>query len=155
MTEEELREIEARCEAATPGPWYRSGNPSLTGVGIETENGRWRFVCQETEWPDATFIAAAREDVPVLVAEVRRLQGELAQRVPQVRDGWKLDFPDCPWCGKPCQPKAHLLGDEGWLLWFECDDCGHDDDMLIDWPFEPDLLAVAADFANLGFEVTP
>lgn len=153
MTEEELMEIEARCEAATPGPWYRYGNP--VSVGIKTERAGWIPICQRTGWFDAAFIAAARRDVLLLVTEVRRLQGELAQWVPQVRDGWKLDCPDCPWCGKPCRPKAHLLGDDGWLLWFECDNCGHEDDMPIDWPFESGVLATAADFEALGFEVEP
>ena len=51
MTEEQLRKIEARAAAATKGPWFKHG----------------------------MFIAQSREDVPALVAEVRRLQAENVQ----------------------------------------------------------------------------
>lgn len=86
MTEQELAAIEARATAATPGPWTAShrhvhgtpDNDEQSGLGLEIEgppqaSGRGQFA----RGADATFIAAAREDVPALVAEVRRLRALL------------------------------------------------------------------------------
>ena len=92
MTATELDAILARADAATPGPWrsMRSGNQyRVVGASrIEEIPRPWsphghldkaheanvsRFLdC------DADFIAAAREDVPSLVAEVRRLEKDRA-----------------------------------------------------------------------------
>lgn len=74
MTEEQLQAIEARAEAATPGPWRaapsaRSGDEVVVAEGYITVaylSGR------PVGERDARFIAAARADVPALVAEVRR-----------------------------------------------------------------------------------
>jgi hypothetical protein len=79
VTDTELSEYEALAAAATPGPW-RAERDHL---------GHWRIT-----WPhsqnssilrkqkvfsdeDVAFIAAAREAVPALVAEVRRLREAL------------------------------------------------------------------------------
>lgn len=75
MDEAKLQEIEARANAATPGPWYAgNGHPYVTtermGFGI--------VVARALEGNDCTFIAHARTDVPVLIAEVRRLTAALA-----------------------------------------------------------------------------
>jgi hypothetical protein len=80
MTSEELDEIEARCGRASPGPWrsmiegrdHTSGSSFImTGPpgarGEDIEPGR------ATD-DDQDFIAHARQDVPRLVAEVRRLR---------------------------------------------------------------------------------
>jgi hypothetical protein len=71
MTEDDLQAIEARANAATPGPWQ------LTGGRDEVYDiiGDGRDVVQQVLSPDAEFIASARTDVPALVAEVRRLRG--------------------------------------------------------------------------------
>lgn len=81
MTEEELTAIEARATAATREPWVVGdaylptvslsvGQVSVYGMGMEVAE------CQIDA--DAAFIAAARVDVPALVAEVRRLRAALA-----------------------------------------------------------------------------
>lgn len=78
MTDEQLSEIEARANAATPGPW---------GIQKSTDDVNDRFLMAAVissddvvgggmYLRDATFIASAREDVPALVAEVRRLHAE-------------------------------------------------------------------------------
>lgn len=64
MTEAELAEIEARANAATPGPWKIGGLRRLQ-MGLMEQ--------------DADFVTAARTDVPALVAEVRRLLAALAK----------------------------------------------------------------------------
>jgi hypothetical protein len=76
MTKEQLAAIEARATAATMGPWEGHANAGVvskhthddvfeTGCGCCTE--------KDLSAEDAAFIAAARVDVPFLVAEVRRL----------------------------------------------------------------------------------
>jgi hypothetical protein len=73
MDEARLREIEAREAKATPGPWeatpeHDNGTPHIWGnhEAIMLERHGQGMV-------DAEFIACAREDVPDLVVEVRRL----------------------------------------------------------------------------------
>jgi hypothetical protein len=74
LSREEIQEIEARCKAATPGPWedtfydaewYVTG-PEYTDVSFNES--------------DTIFIAHSREDVPALVAEVKR-QGTALETV--------------------------------------------------------------------------
>lgn len=106
LSEQRLKEIKARCAAATPGPWYYH-NPDdalcMNVVAVTTKADepdtqqadpeefcreivaltlyqRPRVVCHEAElwFEDGLFIAAARQDVPDLVAEVERLRAELA-----------------------------------------------------------------------------
>lgn len=83
MTDEELARLEALAQAATPGPWKSCGAsegqcsccvvwsipadyPVLRAVNEDDGPGRWQ---------DSAFAAAARDAVPALVAEVRRLRG--------------------------------------------------------------------------------
>lgn len=74
MTEEQLKAIEARAAAATAGPWecearrdgsvwISMGNP-LVDEHLQAD---WEFGLKNG------FATHAREDVPALVAEVRRL----------------------------------------------------------------------------------
>jgi len=58
LTNEQLAEIKARCDKATPGPWI-------------DEHG---FIRQIEGKADLLFIANARTDIPALVAEVERLR---------------------------------------------------------------------------------
>lgn len=94
MTEAQLAEIEERDDAATRPPWYWYDERELVGRAGESDVYEYDFVvldidhdggcgCRsachlqvEISDPDAEFIAAAREDVPALVAEVRRLRAE-------------------------------------------------------------------------------
>lgn len=82
MTDAELAEIEARANAARKGPWLLSNDPRAPNDDFQEyfvegpkephgRVGRWGFA-------DAAFIASAREDVPALLAEVKRLRAELA-----------------------------------------------------------------------------
>lgn len=75
----DLDAIEARAKAATPGPWRV--NPRVEADPGETDGHGWLAgppAAIEYEAAlfnrDADFIAAAREDVPALIAEVRRLR---------------------------------------------------------------------------------
>lgn len=84
LTDEELREIEQRAELATKGPWV-----------IISIDDVFAYVCFDSlpykvaevlSLRDAEFIAHAREDVPRLVEEVRRLNSELT-RIWEIIDG--------------------------------------------------------------------
>jgi len=101
MTRLDLAAIRARCEAATKGPWcvstvsFANGNTvveAITGVGepqwseYGEGEGEWytdSLVLVETDagvygptLPDAQFIAAARTDVPALLAYIEELERE-------------------------------------------------------------------------------
>ena len=79
MNDEQLSELEALANAATPGPWgevAESGEWWLSGPDIY-DDAVMSTNDTEISQADVDFIAAARTDVPALVAEVRRLRGKL------------------------------------------------------------------------------
>ena len=107
MREDELEEIEDLCSAATPAPWFvrtldDDSAMNLVAVSTTPDTGhaeRWpnfnhrdmvaatliqhpRYIDSGDErWDEnAAFIAMARDVVPRLVGEVRRLQALLADR---------------------------------------------------------------------------
>ena len=63
----DLDAIEARADAATEGPWFNNRN----GVVIVESHPLAPTVSENSSWGDAEFIAAARADIPALVAELR------------------------------------------------------------------------------------
>jgi hypothetical protein len=96
LSEEGLTIIEGRAAAATPAPWksfvegrdHESGSDFIRTGGLDEA---CPDLYREHDSPDRTgvvpapvedqdFIAHARQDVPRLVAEVRRLREALAQR---------------------------------------------------------------------------
>lgn len=79
----DIEAIDARANAATPGPWkplrsHISGAMTVIGnddrgcVAIGLNHGVEHHIA------DGIFIAHARADVPALVAEVRRLKAALS-----------------------------------------------------------------------------
>lgn len=85
----DLAAIEARANAATPGPWQRDERYVVGGEDIPGSRpggeviaqaqptlSAWREYELSQRVANAEFIAHAREDVPALVAEVRRLRAE-------------------------------------------------------------------------------
>lgn len=156
----DLDAIKARCEAATPGPWANEPDTGAGRVWVRINHrgdfepiwpwrGHWRRLFQvrtdrdrETWTEDAkrevfaarardgAFVAAARTDVPALVAEVERLRDELAdaRRVLQFADGnscvisgWplaRLYAEDCEWAqnalrAAECHDRDYLGADDG------------------------------------------
>lgn len=87
MTNEELEAIEALANAATPGPWRETEvGCVLTDANVSERYNQVASVmpicnkgghCYQDD--TAAFIAASREAVPALVAEVRRLRAEAAK----------------------------------------------------------------------------
>ena len=81
MTNEELDRLEALAKAATPGPWYHvyegSSDWQVYGPHDDIKPVASLHRYHAPSCPDAPFIAAARDAVPALVAEVKRLRGAL------------------------------------------------------------------------------
>ena len=91
MTDDELNAIERLCNSATPGPWgtIPPGGPNGAFWGICNRMGMIVAMRLTTSEPDAAFIAASRDAIPVLIAEVRRLRAEC--------DGEMLGTNDASW----------------------------------------------------------
>lgn len=74
-----LREIRARCDAATPSPWRASVERRDHWAGSSfIDTPRQQFEIDGATDADYDFIAAARQDIPTLLDEVERLRALLA-----------------------------------------------------------------------------
>lgn len=79
-TEPDLAAIEARLQAATPGPWdctFYSPNDSVWCGNLEIAEVRVYTGTNEAAYKNVEngeFIAHAPEDIAALLAEVRRLR---------------------------------------------------------------------------------
>ena len=90
MTDNWLEQIEARANAATPGPWDYDGMHNEIHAYVAKE--AWLIICDEYVVGDGPtldefghhenanfrFIAHARADIPRLIAEVRALRTQVA-----------------------------------------------------------------------------
>jgi hypothetical protein len=81
ISEEQLMAIEARCAAATPGPWesWIEGRDHLAGCHF-IRTGREDIYLTGATLADQDFIAAARQDVPMLLALIQELKAGQAQK---------------------------------------------------------------------------
>jgi hypothetical protein len=81
----DLDTIETRANAATPGPWCTDSWEIYQGSEYEPGISTWigetcrGMTSLEQDRADAAFVAAARTDVPALLAEVRRLRARVAE----------------------------------------------------------------------------
>ena len=75
LSEERLAQIEQRCNQSTPGPWesYVEGRDHHGGSDFIMTAGEDIYLTGATV-PDRDFIANARQDIPNLVNEIRRLR---------------------------------------------------------------------------------
>ncbi|BAN46026.1 hypothetical protein [Metapseudomonas resinovorans] len=80
ITDRELEEIGARCNSATPGPWVSfiegrdySGGSNFIMTGSKGNRGEDIELTGATS-SDQDFIAHARQDVPKLIDEIKRLK---------------------------------------------------------------------------------
>ncbi len=64
---------------------------------------------------------------------------------------WFTEHKTCTTCGALLNKVAVDTGD-GWLLTWECKECGCDEDDFIDWPFGEEALSVN-DLIRRGYEV--
>ena len=80
VSEEELIEIENRCKSSARGPWkaYIEGRDHESGSHFimtgEEGNRREDFEINGAEIDNYDFIANAKQDIPALIEEVRRLK---------------------------------------------------------------------------------
>ncbi len=89
MTNDELTRLEAMAAAASTGPWTHDLGEEPKYVWGEIEGANGGCVCvvmhhgnvntvarlgEQFSHADARFIAASRETVPALIAEIRRLR---------------------------------------------------------------------------------
>lgn len=91
LSVQQLAEIAARAEAATPGPWCTDDWEIYTGTEYLPWASTWiGETCRPEDRKgarvDAAFIAAARTDVPVLLAEVERLRAALGTATDEVAE---------------------------------------------------------------------
>ncbi len=82
MNNSRIAEIEARCAAATLGPWDWSGGHTedpRVGFAVHGHVSWDQFGMPDGSYKmvDADFIAHARDDVPWLIARVRALEAGL------------------------------------------------------------------------------
>lgn len=76
MTELELKEIEERCDKTTKGPWksYIEGRDHTSGESFIMTGGEPIYIDNPLFDNNQDFIANAKQDIPKLIAEIRRLQ---------------------------------------------------------------------------------
>ncbi|MBD0833762.1 hypothetical protein [Aestuariibaculum sediminum] len=80
ISEQKLLEIEKRCKDSTSGPWKAfiegrdhdsGGHFIMTGEG---DNRGEDLEIDGARMEDYDFIANAKQDIPILISEVRRLR---------------------------------------------------------------------------------
>lgn len=84
--EVDLAELEARCKAATPGPWRVLSDPEVacSWLNASAEDDQAAIALFDYRPPEmnlanAQFAAQVREDVPRLIAEVRQLRARVRE----------------------------------------------------------------------------
>lgn len=76
LPEQRLREIESRLTAVSKGPWFLAkdgDNNYEVCCGTEGNPSDTFSIIERYEFEDYNFIAHARQDVPDLLREVKRL----------------------------------------------------------------------------------
>lgn len=92
LTEEELLELERLEKEVTAGEWsaipYSGDLEDITGYGIYAPDDECIAELADCQKPvdNAIFIAAARNALPKLLAEVRRLRGRVAELETKVKE---------------------------------------------------------------------
>lgn len=107
MTNEELR---ALCDKATPGPWQATYTEfaNAAPAWVVEHNGQSIVIFPPAAYNplsmfNAAFIAACREAVPALLAEVERLKAELAQAIKE-RDAARIVANEFAWANNDSLP---------------------------------------------------
>jgi len=86
MTPEQLAAIRARADAATDGPWNATTDPSHFDFDC-VDSSEWSMYVERR--CDRDFIAHARADIPALLDEVRRLQGQVEALASLVKEAYR------------------------------------------------------------------
>lgn len=105
MTDEELTKLEALSSAATPGPWSEFCESGDWWVSQKDEfDGphAWVFNSNTDFWnkqEDVDLVVAARNALPALIAEVRRLRATKQELIDAVQ--WCDSFYKDVWSTTP------------------------------------------------------
>ncbi|MBS0408494.1 MAG: hypothetical protein JSR86_01155 [Proteobacteria bacterium] len=77
LTDIELARMQARCDAATPGPWLArvERREGFSGSDFIETSAQDIEMLGATE-ADYDFVAHARQDIPALLAEIERLRSK-------------------------------------------------------------------------------
>jgi cell division protein FtsB len=75
LTNDDLAAIRERAEKATPGKWYTVGHDAPLG----TPERLMQILRRPISDADGTFIAAARSDIPALLAHIDALTARVAE----------------------------------------------------------------------------
>ncbi|SEM74080.1 hypothetical protein [Bradyrhizobium sp. OK095] len=75
LTEEDIEAIKLRCDQATAGPWrsFIEAREKISGSDFIQTGGEDIYLTGATI-ADQDFIAHARQDIPMLIAEIKRLR---------------------------------------------------------------------------------
>lgn len=105
MTPQRLQAIKERAEKATQGPWAALSRPIQFGfLGVESviaKNGNATVIISETEHAtdgeplsqlraDNSFIAAARQDIPDLLAYAAEMHDKIRAMIKDWRDAAEI-----------------------------------------------------------------
>ena len=79
MTDKELKEIEDRCSKTTKGPWKSmiEGRDHTSGDSFIMTGGEDIYIHNPLFDNNQDFIANAKQDIPKLISEIKRLKKEL------------------------------------------------------------------------------
>ena len=133
MTPEELKEIEDRCNKATPGPWKacHEGVCSCSQVWsqsadvpvAEVARGEWGDpgfpygeIPEKISETNSLFIAHAREDIPKLLSYIKELKSQIPRWIPV-----EEKLPE-NWVGVVVYGKEIGVLNNGWTVdgkWFD------------------------------------
>ena len=82
LREEEIAEVRHRCENATPGPWksYIESREKMSGSDFIMTGAEDDIYLTGATMADQEFIAHARQDIPKLISEIKRLKKLLSDR---------------------------------------------------------------------------
>lgn len=125
----DLDKLERLAKAATPGPWYTLSE-MCEGVGCDTIISKQGEICDfvgnmHNPYGDRSYIVAACNAVPELIARVRELEGRIAElakensghkRVIHILENKVLELkgkpipmePRLPTCDALCRPRYIL-----------------------------------------------
>ena len=74
MIDSILSEMQARCDAATPGPWPVESEALADHIGIWLNGSRWGKIVDEIHIGNSEAIAHARTDLPRCIKALRILE---------------------------------------------------------------------------------
>lgn len=90
LTEQQLAEIEARAEKATPGDWFGTKPPvEFSGMALTVHSDDFVIAYVPPDFhnnaeANSNFVSASRQDIPALIASLRAAMKALKGLVDQL-----------------------------------------------------------------------